>query len=65
MQLDWHDLRTNGCPALLRALKQIEAALTQQEQKTADLQYLVSEELMISLAPPAELHEIIEDLGND
>ena len=32
MQLDWHDLRTNGCPALLRALKQIEHALAEQSQ---------------------------------
>lgn len=31
MQLDWHDLRTNGCPALLRALKTIETDLTEQE----------------------------------
>jgi hypothetical protein len=32
MQLDWHELRTNGCPALLRALKQIEHALGEQSQ---------------------------------
>jgi|WetSurMetagenome_2_1015567.scaffolds.fasta_scaffold321795_1 hypothetical protein len=32
MQLDWHDLKTNGCPALLRALKQIETVLTEQTQ---------------------------------
>jgi hypothetical protein len=32
MQLDWHDLRTNGCPALFRALKQIEHALAEQSQ---------------------------------
>jgi hypothetical protein len=32
MQLDWHELRTNGCPALLRALKQIEHALAEQSQ---------------------------------
>jgi hypothetical protein len=39
MQLDWHDLRTNGCPALLRALKKIETALTQQAQDIRVLQY--------------------------
>lgn len=46
MQLDWQDLKINGCPALWRALKQIETTLTQQEQATAELQYLVSEELL-------------------
>jgi len=63
MQLDWHDLRTNGCPALLRALKQIETTLMQQEQDIAELQYLVSEELLIGLAQPAELREVVEELG--
>ena len=33
MQLDWHDLKTNGCPALLRALKQIETTLNEQEHR--------------------------------
>lgn len=64
MQLDWHDLKTNGSPALLRTLKQIEITLTQQEKAIAELQYLVSEEIIISLTPPAELREIIEELGN-
>ena len=44
MQLDWHDLKTNGCPALLRALKQIEIALAQQDADIAELQCLVSED---------------------
>jgi uncharacterized coiled-coil protein SlyX len=71
MQLDWHDLRTNGCPALLRALKLIETALTEQEtrlsqqrQDITELQYLISEEIMTSLAPPAELREVVEELGH-
>lgn len=57
MQLDWHDLKTNGCPALFRVLKQIETALTQQQQDILELQYLMSEELMVALVPQVELVE--------
>jgi hypothetical protein len=64
MQLDWHDLQTNGCPALLRALKQIETGLTQQAEEITELQYLISDEIMRSLAPSAELPEIVEELGH-
>lgn len=84
MQLDWHDLKINGCPAIMRALKQIEAILTeqekllsvaekqdkliiaaqlQQEQDIEELQYLLSEEIMASMAHPAELREIFEEQG--
>lgn len=63
MQLDWHDLKTNGCPALLRALKQIETTMTQQEEDITELKYLVSEELMARLAKPSELREVVEELG--
>lgn len=64
MQLDWHDLKTNGSPALLRTLKQIQTALTQQEQEISELQYLLSEEIMASLASPSERREVIADLGH-
>jgi hypothetical protein len=78
MQLDWHDLRTNGCPALLRALKLIETALTQQEARLSqqrenitELQYLISEEIMVTLtdAPkkPQLLprqREVVAELGS-
>lgn len=68
MQLDWHDLKTNGCPALLRALKQIETTLTQQEEDIAELQYLVSEEIIERLAPHKRYllprqRQIVAELG--
>jgi len=64
MQLDWHDLKINGYPALLRALKQIEDIVTQQAREITELQYLISEEIMADLAqPPAELRAIVEELG--
>lgn len=61
MQIDFHDLRMNGSPALLRALAQIETALkkldaaqAQQEEAIIELQYLWSEEIMRQLfTPPA------------
>ena len=72
MQLDWHDLKTNGSPALLRALKHIETTLTQQEADIAELQHLVSEDLMADLTQPAapqsarssRERQVIEDLGH-
>jgi hypothetical protein len=64
MQLDWHDLRTNGCPTLLRALKLIETVLTEQEQDITELQYLISEEIMAGLTTPAELREVVEKRGH-
>jgi hypothetical protein len=75
MQLDWHDLKTNGCPALLRALKLIETILTQQdaqlsqaETDIAELQYLLSEELIARLAPRSprllpRQRQIVAELG--
>lgn len=75
MQLDFHDLRTNSGPALLRALKQIETAMTAQEARLsqaetdiADLQYLLSEELIARLAPRyprlrTRQREIVAELG--
>ena len=69
MQLDWHDLRINGSPALMQALKQIETALTQQEQDITELQYLLSEELILRLAPRSprlltRQRQVIEELGH-
>ena len=73
MKLDWHDLKTNGCPALLRALKQIEDIVTQQAREITDLQYLVSEEIMIDLAQPDAFkkpqllprqHQVVAELGH-
>jgi hypothetical protein len=61
MQLDWHDLRTNGCPALLRALKQIETVMTQQEK---DIEVLMDH--LVPARPHLLPHqrEIVEELGN-
>ena len=73
MQLDWHDLKTNGCPALLRALKQIEIALAQQDAEIAELQRLVSETIMADLTQPAapqkpqllpRQREVVAELGH-
>ena len=63
MQLDYHDLKTNGCPALLRALQQIETVLTQQEQNITELQALVSGEMIAGLVKPTELREVVAELG--
>jgi len=43
--LDWHDLKIDGCPAFLRALKTIEDTLQQQQDAITEL-HLLSEEIM-------------------
>jgi|WetSurMetagenome_2_1015567.scaffolds.fasta_scaffold131118_4 hypothetical protein len=55
MQLDWKNLKINGCPAFLRALKTIEETLQQQEAAITELSYLLSEEIMrqVCAPPPA------------
>jgi len=52
--LDWHDLKIDGCPAFLRALKTIEDTLQQQQDAITEL-HLLSEEIMrpVSAPPPA------------
>lgn len=68
MQLDWHDLKINGCPAIFRALKTIEETLQRQQSAITELQQLVSEEIMGQLlAPPpapATPSVVVEDLGH-
>jgi hypothetical protein len=66
MQLDWHDLKTNGSPALLRTLQLIETILTQQEAAIAELQYLWSEVIItqqLAARPaPSTLSGAVKDL---
>lgn len=64
MTLDWVDLNLNGMPAIHRVLRYFDTALTQQEQDIRELQYLMSEELLVSLVRQPEFREVVEELGH-
>jgi hypothetical protein len=62
-----HELKLNGCKAQLTDHLALREMVTQRladlEERLATLELLVSEEIMAGLAQPAELREIVEELG--
>lgn len=73
--VDWHDMHLNGMPAVHRAIARLQKAQERAEaahraeicaltERVAELEYLWSEEIMRQLAPPAELREVVAELGH-
>lgn len=73
--VDWHDMHLNGMPAVHRAIARLQKAQERAEAahraeigelqaRVAELEYLWSEEIMTNLAPPAELREVVAELGH-
>jgi hypothetical protein len=66
MKLDMisHDLRLNGAAAYRATLLQQADKINELQEQVEELQNQLSAEIMARLAPPSELREIVEELGN-
>lgn len=73
-KINWHQVKIGGCPALLAALQEWERQsqaemcelvdrVAQLTERVEQLECLLTEEIMAGLARPAELREVVAELG--